>query len=89
MGNWLSYTLACNLILIIMYIAFRILLSNEKQPAFNRFAILGSFLVAAILPLIDSFPWNGTGHGNILVERLLVADFNGTSHEEASPIDVF
>ena len=86
MGNWLSYSLECNLILLLMYITFRLLLSREKQAAFNRLVILASFLVAAVLPSLPSIAWSNGTQGNILIGRPVIVDFHNSVSETITPL---
>lgn len=54
MGNWISYMLASGMALICLYIVYKWLLSSENQPSFNRFVILGCYLLTSLFPFMDA-----------------------------------
>lgn len=48
MGTLFLFTLAMGLMMAVMLVIYRLLMANEKQPSFNRAALLGIYLVSAI-----------------------------------------
>ena len=88
MGNWISYTVASSLILCILYIAYKILLSREKQPALNRLVIMGSFLVAAVSPVIN-FPTSYPAeNGNVIIDQLMIAGTHSSTPYALPPLNI-
>lgn len=51
MGPFAVYTFTAGVFLLSGYLVYKWLLSAENQPAFNRLALLGIYVVAFILPL--------------------------------------
>ena len=54
MGALISYTIESGIVLLACYLIYKWLLSDRNEPSFNRLVILGSYLLAAILPAIWS-----------------------------------
>lgn len=52
MGAFTSYMFVAGLVLLFFYLTYRWLLADEKQPAFNRAVLLGSYVLAAIVPAL-------------------------------------
>lgn len=50
MGAFTSYTFVAGLVLLSLYLVYKWLLANEKQPLFNRCVLLGTYVVSALVP---------------------------------------
>lgn len=79
MGELFSYTLVSGIILLSLYLPYKLLLSRERQHGFNRVVILGMYLTAVVMPLLQGIriPVNeavnvpsGINAGNITVGPL-------------------
>ena len=62
MGELFSITLVSGVMLLCMYLPYKLLLSGERQHRFNRAVIICMYLVAVTVPLLPriSFPVGGT-----------------------------
>lgn len=62
MGELFSITLVSGIILLCMYLPYKLLLAGERQHRFNRAVIICMYLVAVTVPLLPriSFPVGGT-----------------------------
>ncbi len=62
MGELFSYTLVSGIILLSLYLPYKLLLAGERQHRFNRAVIICMYLVAVTVPLLPriSFPVGGT-----------------------------
>ena len=58
MGAFTSYTFVAGLVLLSLYLVYKWLLANEKQPLFNRCVLLGTYVVSALVP---AFVFSGIG----------------------------
>ena len=56
MGMILSYSLLSALVMTMMFIAYKLFLSNEKNLRFNRFAFLSIYVVSLLMPLAWLMP---------------------------------
>ena len=45
MGAFTSYTFVAGLVLLSLYLVYKWLLANEKQPLFNRCVLIGTYVV--------------------------------------------
>lgn len=79
MGELFSYTLVSGIILLSLYLPYKLLLARERQHGFNRVVILGMYLTAVVMPLLQGIliPVNeavnvpsGINAGNITVGPL-------------------
>lgn len=79
MGELFSITLVSGVMLLCMYLPYKLLLSGERQHRFNRAVIICMYLVAITVPLLPriSFPVGGTANeaattvvGNITIGPL-------------------
>lgn len=79
MGELFSITLVSGIILLCMYLPYKLLLSGERQHRFNRAVIICMYLVAVTVPLLPriSFPVGETANeaattvvGNITIGPL-------------------
>lgn len=79
MGELFSITLVSGIILLCMYLPYKLLLSGERQHRFNRAVIICMYLVAITVPLLPriSFPVGETANeaattavGNIAIGPL-------------------
>lgn len=53
MGELFSYTLVSGIILLSLYLPYKLLLARERQHGFNRVVILGMYLTAVVMPLLQ------------------------------------
>lgn len=53
MGELFSYTLVSGIILLSLYLPYKLLLARERQHGFNRVVILGMYLAAVVMPLLQ------------------------------------
>ena len=62
MGELFSITLVSGVMLLCMYLPYKLLLAGERQHRFNRAVIICMYLVAVTVPLLPriSFPVGGT-----------------------------
>lgn len=52
MGDILSFTLTSGIILLCLYLPYKLLLARENQHRLNRLILLGMYLLAIIVPLL-------------------------------------
>lgn len=52
MGDILSFTLTSGIILLCLYLPYKLLLARENQHRLNRLLLLGMYLLAIIVPLL-------------------------------------
>ncbi|MDE6301206.1 MAG: hypothetical protein K2M19_05780 [Muribaculaceae bacterium] len=81
MGAFLSYSITSGLMMLAMYLAYRIFLARDNQHSFNRAVLLLIYFVSfaavpAILPLINANDMTGTG-----AETMTQLDFIGATAE--------
>ncbi|MDE6371609.1 MAG: M56 family metallopeptidase, partial [Duncaniella sp.] len=57
MGQLLSYSITSAVFMIPFYLVFRLLMSGERQPAFNRIALHVVYIVALIAPVLCRIDW--------------------------------
>lgn len=67
MGLFLVYILKSSLCLAAFYLFYRLLLSRETLHRFNRVALLGVLLLAALLPLVEVSTEQPTGVGQTML----------------------
>ena len=52
MGELMSFTLTSGIILLSMYLPYRLLLAGEKQHRLNRVILLAIYMAAIVIPLV-------------------------------------
>lgn len=57
MGQLLSYSITSAVFMIPLYLVFRLLMSGERQPTFNRVALHVVYIVALIAPALCRIDW--------------------------------
>ena len=55
MGELFSITLVSGVMLLCMYLPYKLLLAGERQHRFNRAVIICMYLVAVTVPLFQQF----------------------------------
>lgn len=74
MGEMFSFTLASGIILLCLYLPYRLLLARERQHRFNRLILLGMYAAAVAMPLLKMLPPSaGTGTGSLPLSADTVA----------------
>ncbi len=86
MGALISYTFESGLILLACYLVYKWLLSGRNEPAFSRYVILGSYLLAALLPAVWHYvPASAATHvGGIEIESPVITAMTGDVANGAS-----
>lgn len=70
MGDLFSITLVSGIILLCLYLPYKLLLARERQHRFNRIVVLSIYLTAVMVPLLQRIPMpvcESVG-GNVAIE---------------------
>lgn len=86
MGALLSYSINCGLVLMALYFAYRVFLSADKQPSFNRAVILASYALAFIIVPLASIAPALSGDGSPIPDLAGVALVGVTAAPASSPL---
>lgn len=70
MGDLFSITLVSGIILMCLYLPYKLLLARERQHRFNRIVILSIYLTAVMVPLLQRIPMpvSESVGGNVAIE---------------------
>lgn len=68
MGHFVSYTFIAGITMLAMWIMYRWMLSDEKQPGFNRIVLLSIYIVSFIIPRLTAVNINVTENSAGVVE---------------------
>lgn len=70
MGDLFSITLVSGIILMCLYLPYKLLLARERQHRFNRIVILSIYLTAVMVPLLQRIPMpvGESVGGNVAIE---------------------
>lgn len=91
MGDILSFTLTSGIILLCLYLPYKLLLARENQHRLNRLLLLGMYLLAIIVPLLkpgslfDSSPDSSSSAANA-VANIAIGPIAGGMIESEIPV---
>ena len=90
MGDILSFTLTSGIILLCLYLPYKLLLARENQHRLNRSILLGMYLLAIIVPLLkpgslfDRTPDSSSSAANA-VANIAIGPLTGGIIESETP----
>lgn len=90
MGELFSITLVSGIILLCLYLPYKLLLARERQHRFNRVVILGIYLTAVVVPLLRRMPFPAEevvgGSVETAVGNISIGLLTGGMIESAAPV---